>query len=195
MYKYLIFLFILFSCSDNIERTYYPSGELWTMGERINGKREGDWIQFEVNGDTAFVTPYVNGLRHGVERQYDNNNVMSTWSYRLDTGHGLYQNFYPDGSLLNQGYKEKGYHVGEWTNYYNSGEIQSVALMKDEMPISETGYYRNGQVQFKIDDRTNGTYTFYDSLGGKLFEATMKDGRLIDTLFHHPNMPNLLTEE
>lgn len=132
MNKYLVFLVVFFSCGDNIEQTYHPNGQTLTIGERINGKQQGDWIQFDDNGDTAFVTPYLNGLRHGKERQYDNNKVTSVWGYELDTGHGEYLSFYQSGALLNRGFKEKGCHVGEWINYYETGEVESESLMNDE---------------------------------------------------------------
>ncbi|RJE72757.1 toxin-antitoxin system YwqK family antitoxin [Reichenbachiella sp. MSK19-1] len=194
MYKYLFLLVVLISCQDNIERTYHPNGELLTIGKRVDGKRQGDWIQFEENGDTAFVTPYINGLRHGKERHYDSNKVTSIWSYELDTGHGEYLSFYLSGALLNRGFKEKGYHVGEWVNYYETGEVESKSIMKDERPISQTGYYRNGQIQFQVDNYLDGTYLYFDSLGTKLIEATMLEGKLKDTLFLSPIMSNLLSK-
>ncbi|WP_456460228.1 toxin-antitoxin system YwqK family antitoxin [Reichenbachiella sp.] len=191
MKKYLAILLVFFSCKDNIERTYHPNGQLFTIGERINGKLEGDLIQFDENGDTAFVTPYLNGLRHGKERQYENNKVTSIWSYELDTGHGEYLNFYQSGALMSRGLKEKGYHVGEWVSYFKTGELRSKSKMKNEWPITQTGYYKNGQIQYYVDNYSNGIYLYYDSLGNKLLEATIIERQLRDTLFCDPKMPKL----
>lgn len=169
-------------CSNNVEREYYPSGQLKRIGERIDGKKEGNWIDFNETGDTVLVTPFLHGEFHGQMREYENNKLKSIATYKNGVHHGFFQSFYPSGALFNEGMKENGYHVGEWVNYYETGEVESRSLMEDEKPSSTTNYYRNGNIQYTVSNFDNGIAQFFDSTGVKLYDVTVIKGQLTDTI-------------
>ena len=182
MYRFLIVYFtllLLTGCKDNLERTYYPNGQLLMVGERVNGKKEGIWISFDEQGDTLNVTPYLNGKEHGRVKYFDKGVLQSIWSYENGVGHGEHLSFYPNGAIESRSYKENGMQSSEVTGYYPTGELFEVMNLNGSI----VRYFRNGQIECEIDNPENGIVSFYDSTGVKRFDVTIVKGQLTDTLY------------
>jgi hypothetical protein len=104
---------------------------------------------FHENGNLERETPYVNGLKHGVERKfYENENLMEETSYRKGELHGLRKLFHENG--------------GRWVEQsYLEGKPSGLFVQ-----IDETGNLREG-IPY-INGEINGLVCKWD-----------KDGRLI----------------
>jgi antitoxin component YwqK of YwqJK toxin-antitoxin module len=112
-----------------------------SSGKRLSGK---DWISLRervehntLPGNHDYLPPFLECLHHG-----------------------LYMNFYPDGSVKDSGYYRSGLREGVWEEWINNGKIRS------------TGFYHRGH---KSD-----TWKYFNRKGElKYLETYDRKGRLL----------------
>ena len=185
MSRFLIAYFtilLLTGCKDNLERTYHSNGQLSTVGELANGKKEGTWISFNEQGDTLSVTPYLNGKEHGRVKYFENGVLKSVWSYENGVGQGEHVSFYPSGAIESRSFRVNGEPPTEVTNYYPTGELKQVMKMDGTNVKSIIQYHLNGLVEYEVTNPVYGIVTFYDSSGTLTLQATIIDGQMTDTI-------------
>ena len=62
----------------------YETGEVMEIIEQKNGVRHGKYIMKFKNGKPCCEKPYVNGLEHGILKQYDSlGNESFTFTYEM----------------------------------------------------------------------------------------------------------------
>jgi uncharacterized protein len=118
---------------------YQPNGNLIRTEKWIMGVLQEDAIESvkvdvrrKINpktGKIASIGSYVNGLKDGVHRQYDDaGNVVSSQLYRADR-------------LLAEGiYDEQGRKQELWKYYYEDGSIKETGKYKDNLKIGTWKY-------------------------------------------------------
>jgi len=75
------------------------------QGQFLDGKRHGKWLIYYESGQLVFEINYDRGTRDGLYRQSFTNGILAI--------KGLYKN---------------GEWVGEWTEYYLSGQAESKGI-------------------------------------------------------------------
>lgn len=70
-------------------------------GKYLNGKEEGEWLNYWENGRLKDKTTFKNG--------------------QLD---GAWESYSPESVLKLKGNYKNGYKVGEWTSYFNNGRLK-----------------------------------------------------------------------
>jgi antitoxin component YwqK of YwqJK toxin-antitoxin module len=94
-----------------------------STGYYLNGKKEGTWVDFNLNGKTIYSK-----------------------SYTADTLNGPYYGFYQDGRLGSSGNYLKGRKEGDWYFYYPDSTIQTHELYKNGNRIRQKDFERADQI-------------------------------------------------
>lgn len=135
------------------------TGTVLLEGILKDGKREGNWVEYQFGGFVKSITPYVNNLKEGIYIEI-NSNVQLTKriAYHNNLRHGEY--------------KEYMYSTLKEERYYQNDKIEgTVKVYYDTGKIMEEGNYKNG-----IRD---GISKWYDQEGKVTIEYEYKDGQLV----------------
>ncbi len=121
------------------------------------GRKNGIYIKFLPNGDTAEIAMYEANVLNGKRRVFgDAKSVEVIEQYKNGKFDGLYQTFYASGKLKLEGQYHEDVMEGTWTSYYENGKTKEVALMKGS--------------------EENGPFTEYHPNGNKKAEGTYQNG-------------------
>ena len=92
---------------------------------------------------------------------------------------------YADGRK-NYTMKVSGYEEGNWTSYYENGQIKKEGNFKDGKEDGKwTYYYENGQIKEEVNFKNgeqDGKWTYYYEDGTLQKEEIYKDEELIETI-------------
>ena len=125
----------------SIERTYYENGVLESEVFINNGVMEGQYKSY-YNEDIIkpkLFCNYVNGVKHGEEIEYyDNNQIAHTCNYVNGDLHGILKRYYSNGNLECEENYEYNYREGA-SCYYNKNSLldEVINYINDSMD----GYY------------------------------------------------------
>jgi antitoxin component YwqK of YwqJK toxin-antitoxin module len=152
----------------------------------------------------ARITEYVNGMRQGMERQFDvqTGNVLSETSWDQDVIEGIKKTFHPDGTLANETPYKKGVVAGQSRSYSSEGVLVRVVNFKDgkrdgesvdywpEKPeaVQRTISYRNGLVEgvakaFYLNGALKWERPFRDNLQHGVEKQYAADGLVEKTIY------------
>lgn len=146
---------------------FYESGALSSTGNfNKNGEREGRWISFHENGDTARVVYYQAGVLDGPNREYHSNGNLSVRAtYKTDKPHGRAEIFDRHGNKVRQINFVEGTIEDTLYNYHSDGTISgALPYTAGETQGTAKYYNRNGVLKSIIpyvDDQREGKGTFY----------------------------------
>jgi antitoxin component YwqK of YwqJK toxin-antitoxin module len=95
---------------------------------------------------------------------------------------GVYREYYPNGQLFVEGKFERGRQQGEWTYYFDNGQVNRKAMYKDGQPDGPREIFRADGTLFANrgfkDGRRDGEWVTYDKTGKKpLREEHYVDGK------------------
>ena len=94
----------------DVERSYYPNGNLEYEAEFVNRKLDGTSRVWSENGTLLSVSEYSNGRPHGKWKLFHpNKNLKCETSYFHSQKHGYERWYYENGQLKS----EKKYEYGE----------------------------------------------------------------------------------
>lgn len=115
------------------------------------------------------VGGFKDGIRHGVFREYDENNNLT---------HSL---VYKDGKIIGEGLvNQQGFKEGDWIHYYDTGEKYSEGIYDEGMRDGKwTFYFKNGQVLqtgFYVNDEPDGEWNWYFEDGSLLRKEFYRNG-------------------
>lgn len=180
-YSFIIaaFAILLMTACTHTETTYYPDGRTQSViqykgkkehGKSIyyfhspntveiememkNGKRNGEFRRYHVNGLLDTYCVYENDSIEGVEVMYLANGCKSQeFTYLHGKKNGPHKEYYVDGSIKTEGNYKNDLHDGPWTFYDERGVVRG------------EGAFHDGE----------GTITYYDSFGHKERTAHYKN--------------------
>lgn len=147
-YHLLSITSFLYSCGDQKDVTYYPSGNIQSEAEIHDGKRNGIFQTFYENGLIKSKGEWKDGFANGkIEFYYEDGKLESVSNWIMDKQDAVTKKFYPKGKLKARSIYKMNQKV-ETVIYYENGNIQeSQIYMGRNLPV----YFAN-----------------FDSLGGKL---------------------------
>lgn len=195
---------------------YYDGSIAAQYSYNSAGELDGDYIEFELNGDTATKTPYKNGSLTGMKIDYAANN-KPLWKRLYKNGKlKKYFNLDSNGVIINKGKKNyllhdiygykyiegtvkgSGFH-GEYKTYWKNGAIHTKRNYKKGVAIGKhEEFYESGEVDFIEyfkDDLRHGRYESYYINGNKYAEGYFDNGDKVgEWKYYHPNGKVRLTE-
>ncbi|MDQ3111535.1 MAG: tetratricopeptide repeat protein, partial [Bacteroidota bacterium] len=180
------------------------TGRLFSKGDYVNGKREGEWVWFYEDGTLKETSRFENGVREGKSEQfYDNGLPSFKTSYKNGLLEGEYSAYDITGYKTQSGIMSNGKLNGIVTtyhedgtenaklNYFNgqlSGELiiytidgkvsKKANYTLDKRNGHSNEYYTNGELKsdgdYKNDEPFGLWKNYYDN--GKVYrEGTYKD--------------------
>ena len=114
------------------EEDYYPVKSF--NGEFKNGRREGKWTFYYLEGELKEEREYKNGSRNGLCKEYSKEGKIERISnYKAGIKDGEYKEFDYNEKLCLEGTYSNGKKDGLWKNY----ETSEFLLYKDDMLIDK----------------------------------------------------------
>lgn len=107
---------------------YWPSsGQLRAKGVYVQGRRHGKWLNYYQNGSLASKEAWVYGERHGVFGHFhmsQDGNPPPKARGQFDKGvaSGLWQTFYPNGTVETAQYYKRGELHGDVVRNFENGQ-------------------------------------------------------------------------
>lgn len=96
---------------ERFEKKYFKTGELYTAGKLVNGKREGPWASWYQNGHKNSEAIYENGVMDGP-----------------------YKVWHPNGQLMIEGQYTDGRENGMWYFFNEKGDTTNSKDFTNQAP-------------------------------------------------------------
>ncbi len=200
-------ILMVFSSCTRTEKNYYPDGAVQSIikykgkkehgkstyffnrpntvemeVEMRNGKRNGEFRRYFVNGLLDTQCTYVNDSIDGIETMYLANGVKSQeTTYSHGKKHGPHKAYHIDGSLKIEGGFANDMFDGDWNYYDERGVLVGEGSFKDG--TGEVAfYYPTGQterVTHYVKNHKDGKESFYTKSGAVYKEVEYKADRIV----------------
>lgn len=124
-------------------KTFYSGNRLLSIGVKVNGKEQGEWLFYHTNGLVWTKGSYLNGEKVGLWKTWNDGGQL-VQDYYADNGY--FKSWYPNGQQESIGEMKDRKKSGDWTFYHQNGKLQKKATyLNDEMDGHVIEYYDNGQ--------------------------------------------------
>ena len=101
-------------------KEYHDNGQLYAIGEIVDGKKQGEWLYYYESGMLDSSTHYLDGVEHGKSVSWhENGNLAFEAEKRDGFCVGTIKEYYPNGALM---------EIGE----YRNGEYSPVDFWDEE---------------------------------------------------------------
>ncbi|MEI9918653.1 MAG: hypothetical protein WDO14_07605 [Bacteroidota bacterium] len=112
----------------------FENGQLLSEGKYKNGKKEGKWTTYFIDGILSATYNYVDGEFDGQQVDFfRSGQKYSITEYKNGERDGYQQWFYSNGKVSREGWELKGKSQQQWLSYYADGTVET------------DGYYRDGE--------------------------------------------------
>ena len=150
--------------------------------EMRNGKRQGDFVKYYINGRLETRCTYQNDLLEGTEECYHIKGYRtSVTNYMHGKKHGQYVLYYPNGEIVEQGFFYEDLFDGEWLYYDDRGVLIGEGHY-DKGTGVQKGYNLNGNlvrvVHYK-DNQKNGDDIELNSEGDTVKITVYENDRIV----------------
>lgn len=145
-----------FGRPDGIWRWYYENNAILREEEYYRGQRDGTYTEYSLTGKIIVQGQYTDGEKNGTW-SYNSDNFSEKGDYIIGLKDGLWQSYYPDGTLRYKGKFIQGNADGLHQYFYDNGTPR------------EEQYYKNG-----IRDKT---WRKYDEEGLLVLTVTYKNDK------------------
>jgi antitoxin component YwqK of YwqJK toxin-antitoxin module len=145
-------------------KMYFENEALMSEGCYWDQKKDSIWINYNERGELVSAESYVDDKLNGKKIIYYLNdqleagkmNMLSVTNYVNDLKDGAYKEFHPTGKVKMTGNYAGGERIGEWVEYYNTGQV-----------MTRVRYNR---------DVLHGWAYYYDKNGTQLSKTMWRDG-------------------
>lgn len=104
---------------------YYVNGKVSVEGKYVNGERDGVWTSYYPNGKKATENQWEQGVRTGVHRSwYEDGTLHSEEPFENDVAHGLYKVFDRGGQQVLERHRAFGQEHGIARSWASDGSLQ-----------------------------------------------------------------------
>jgi antitoxin component YwqK of YwqJK toxin-antitoxin module len=154
----------------NVEKEYYPDGNLKTMQSYRNGVPQG--VRREYAEDGTIVAGYV----------FDRGKIVGEGITKDDgLRNGEWKEYYKSGGLKAEGKYADGVKTGKWTYYYKNGNVeQTGSYDKQGRPMGDwVWYYASGNIlreEAYLNGLPDGLMTEYNEDGSIITEGEFIEG-------------------
>ena len=130
----------------------------------------GKQVEFQTTGQLLNETPYVNGLKHGIEKEYFlngtihwrydwitgkrenyniqyhmNGNLQFKWAKKNGRDHGEIIVYHDNGKLRKKGQAFEGNWIGDWKNYDRQGSLIEIITRDKNGNVRRIEKWKNGK--------------------------------------------------
>lgn len=177
-----------FSHLQKVQKKRY--GELGEIGDKLNGKKHGKWVEYWSDGEVKQIVNYANGKIVGDYSVFFN----SDWKKTNDRTKYQY--------YVNNTYDENGKKSLQVQNFYKSGSLQMLGQYQDEAHTIKTGdfekYYESGnlkKIEYYENGKRQGITIEYTESGIIKRKREFEDGKLLNYLELRDNQGNPIKSE
>ena len=131
-----------------IDSTWYENGNLKTVINLIGDKKNGPYLEFDINGKILTKKYFTLNKKDGVWYQYyENGKIMGKTGFKLGQNDGEFIVYFEDGRIRFKAIYKDGKRLGNIT--YNDGTKQTIitdeteqSRIEGEMGIELKKYYK-----------------------------------------------------
>jgi len=107
-------------------KSFYNNGIVNREGTLVNGKPEGEWLEYSACGVVNSVENWKDNMQTGIQKRFYPSGVLKT-VYTCDSNliHGSYIEYHPNASKKAEVVYNKGEADGEVKLYYSNGVLSS----------------------------------------------------------------------
>ena len=183
---------------DGLYKEYDENGEITLLLRYRDGKIiEDDSIdtedidiknEYDKDGNLAYSGAFRNTKPIGIHRRYDiNGNVINSYIYN------------DNGIKISEGIVDKeGYKIGQWKNYYNTGELKSTGKYQNNVQEGKwTFYFRNGKIEQEGEFRNgliSGKWVWYHENGTIKREEEFYNGKEEGFIVEYDEFGEIITK-
>jgi antitoxin component YwqK of YwqJK toxin-antitoxin module len=162
MTKYILSVFFLVFYLDSaaqIIKTYYPSGNIESIGNVINGKKEGNWKWY-----------------------YENGTILTSGKYKSDNEEGEWNWYYPNGLVWAKGFFSSGSSIGSWKRFDLRGKlidenyIESLDYFSSTTQQVNDVFYISSSIGFHKNGLRHGRWKEFSNTGQLLLDSWYENG-------------------
>ncbi|WP_185094425.1 toxin-antitoxin system YwqK family antitoxin [Marivirga tractuosa] len=162
-------------------KEYYESGELRYTGQKVEGKRQGEWSVYDKDGNVIEKLTYSNDSLNFRQTFIDGNLAIEE-ELTDSIKHGELRIYYENGNLKALTNYVYGKEQGLSKDYYPNGNINTIYINKGGKTVNFKQYYSNGSIFAEADTFGEGVVSFSDSLGNRTYDVMYNNGEIIDTV-------------
>lgn len=148
----------------------YPVEAKYFKGNYRHDRREGPWVKFYPNGDTAAVLHFNKSSLSGEFSFFYSNGTIEQsgfWNSTQKSLNGIYREYYEDGVIHKQSqYDNSGSRTGTQSVYYPNGNTAVTATMQRDTLQGYVSYYLDNGVIFLQQLYEKGKLVGEQFLGG-----------------------------
>ncbi|RPI41566.1 MAG: hypothetical protein EHM46_06280 [Bacteroidetes bacterium] len=204
-------------------RDYYEDGKIKKEENYLDGQLHGYFREFDQKGELVMAMRYERGniveeidedLREllDMKNTYDEQGrLVFSGAYKEGVPVGIHRFYDTAGVVINsflfneQGQKvsegiidEEGKRLGQWTDYYISGEVRAKGVYENNLRSGGwTFYYRSGEVEQRGQfdrGRYQGQWTWYYPNGNSWREENYLNGREDGPFVEYDQVGKILTK-
>jgi antitoxin component YwqK of YwqJK toxin-antitoxin module len=148
---------IFSNTSDTASVKFYDKTRIKTKGKMVGKKRVGKWIYYFADGKRVFSEEnYVDGVLHGVVKNYyDNGNLTEETYYKDGKKHGTSKIYTESGILIEDVNYENGKLNGLAKYFDIKGVIKEKGMYADGERKGKWEFYIDGEISKKGRPRKN----------------------------------------
>lgn len=122
-------------------KDYFETGQLFAEGSYKNGKHDGKWTNYYIEGSVRSTINYVDGKIQGEMKEFFRNGKVKSISY-YEAGEetGYAESFYPNGQVNIQGTSAAGRAEQQWVTHYPDGTLNTDQYFINGV-LADTSYY------------------------------------------------------
>lgn len=122
-----------------IERVLYDSGRVFQEVPYIGDQIAGTFREYHENGILALESPMVNGMRHGICKQWSEEGKL-LGSYEMNAGTGISKRWHSNGRLKFEAYLINEIFNGRIRLWTESGELKEEIFQIANRRVSREEY-------------------------------------------------------
>ncbi len=152
----------------------------------VNGLLHGIVKEWYTNGKLSTIGKYNFGKKDSLFVNYnEDGNIYKETNYRNDTLHGMERVWELNGMIYHQSYYVNGIKEGKYSIHFSDGQKQSEVIVKNGNYEGKfISWYADGKIEsvsYYVKGKKDGAETLYYPNGKKKAEYMYKDGNLIST--------------
>jgi antitoxin component YwqK of YwqJK toxin-antitoxin module len=153
----------------DVRQEYFDNGKVRTSGPFREGKRQGNFREYDITGKEMGGTLYDNDVMIG-------QGMIDSLGRRT----GKWKLFYPDGTLRSEGEYVHGKKEGPWNYFYSNGQKEQKGAYKDDLPTGQwQWFFPDGKMhreEMYRRGKEDGHAVEYDEAGNVINEGDYSDG-------------------
>ncbi len=165
----------LFRIHNGMAIYFYANGQLKSIGNYVDGRKEGLYLGYHYNGMMEDSAYYKNGKLEGVAISWFPNGFMSDSSFAKNDSTLVSVRWFDNGNPSDYGYFINKKKQGKWMYFHKNGQTAAVEINERGKVLEVTYFNEDGSVQpdtSKANQEAsfrNGIKDWSNYLSGKIY--------------------------